>query len=73
MFSVEGGVGGNYPLRVMDAHVHRQEAGALKCLKVEKKKPIAKLNTHIYQYLPGELPSATHKSWTLLCAAGSMA
>lgn len=37
IFSVEGGVGRNYPLRDMDVHVHRQQAGALKCQAVENK------------------------------------
>lgn len=30
-------MGGNYPLRDMDAYVHRQQAGALKCQVVENK------------------------------------
>lgn len=36
-----------------------------------KQKSIAKLNTHIYPYFPEELPSGTHKPWTLLCIAAA--
>lgn len=39
-------MGGNDPLRDMDAHVHRQQAGALKCQIVENKINCKAEHTH---------------------------